>query len=71
MRRTPVPRAHVDTRMLEELRTGWTYVAGFAPVRALLLIVALAGVAGMPYAMLMPVIASKVLHGGARTRWGY
>jgi MFS family permease len=67
MRRTPTPRAHVDTRMIEELRTGWSYVAGFAPVRALLLIVALAGVAGMPYATLMPVIASKVLHGGAHT----
>jgi len=67
MRRTPVQKALVDTHMLEELRTGWTYVAGFPPVRALLLLVALAGVAGMPYATLMPVIASKVLHGGPHT----
>jgi len=67
MRRTPVTKAVIDTKMLEELRTGWTYVSRFAPVRALLLIVALAGVAGMPYATLMPVIASKVLHGGAHT----
>ena len=67
MRRTPATKADIDTHMLEELRTGWTYVAGFAPVRALLLIVALAGLAGMPYATLMPVIASKVLHGGAHT----
>jgi predicted MFS family arabinose efflux permease len=67
MRRTPAEKAHVDTRMLEELRTGWTYVSRFPPVRALLLIVALAGLAGMPYATLMPVIASKVLHGGAHT----
>jgi len=67
MRRTPMQKAHVDTRMLEELRTGWKYVAGFPPVRALLLLVALAGFAGMPYATLMPVIASKVLHGGPHT----
>jgi MFS family permease len=67
MRRTPVQKAHVDTHMLEELRTGWKYVAGFPPVRALLLLVALAGFAGMPYATLMPVIASKVLHGGPHT----
>jgi MFS family permease len=67
MRRTPAKKAVIDTRMLEELRTGWTYVSRFAPVRALLLIVALAGVAGMPYATLMPVIASKALHGGAHT----
>jgi MFS family permease len=67
MRLTPARKADIDTRMLEELRTGWSYVAGFAPVRALLLIVALAGLAGMPYATLMPVIASKVLHGGPHT----
>jgi MFS family permease len=67
MQRTLAPRAKVDMRMLEELRTGWKYVAGFAPVRALLLIIALVGVMGMPYATLMPVIASKVLHGGPHT----
>jgi len=65
---TPAKKAGViDTHMLEELRTGWKYVAGFAPVRALLLSVALVGLAGMPYATLMPVIASKVLHGGPHT----
>lgn len=64
---TPMQRARVDTRMIEELRTGWRYVAGFPPVRALLLIVALIGTMGMPYATLMPVIASKVLHGGPHT----
>src|SRR5207302_10407462 len=67
MRRTRVVRGVIDTRMLEELRTGWTYVSRFPPVRALLLIVALVGLAGMPYATLMPVIASKVLHGGPHT----
>ncbi len=64
MRRTPPAKAVIDTRMLEELRTGWTYVSRFAPVRALLLLVGLAGVMGMPYATLMPVIVAKVLHGG-------
>ena len=67
MRLTPMRKANIDTHMLEELRTGWKYVAGFAPVRALLLMVALVGVMGMPYATLMPVIASKVLHGGPHT----
>ncbi len=67
MQRTPAKRAKVDTHMLDELRTGWRYVAGFAPVRALLLNVALVAMMGMPYATLMPVIASKVLHGGPHT----
>src|SRR5690349_5061964 len=50
--------------MLDELRHGVRYVFGFAPVRELLLNVALIGTLGMPYAVLMPVFASKVLGGG-------
>ncbi|HEY6136471.1 MAG TPA: MFS transporter [Thermoanaerobaculia bacterium] len=53
--------------MLDELRHGVRYVFGFAPVRELLLNVALIGTMGMPYAVLMPVFASKILHGGPHT----
>jgi MFS family permease len=54
-------------RIVDELRSGVGYVFGFAPVRELLLNVALIGTMGMPYAVLMPVFASKVLHGGPHT----
>ena len=54
-------------RMLEELKSGVRYVLGFAPVRALLGNVALVGLMAMPYTVLLPVFASKVLHGGAHT----
>jgi MFS family permease len=57
----------VRARVLEELQSGVRYVFGFAPVRELLLNVALVGTMGMPYAVLMPVFASKVLHGGPHT----
>lgn len=67
MRLTTTRKANVDTHMIEELRTGWTYVSRFPPVRALLLSVALAGMMGMPYMTLMPVIVAKVLHGGPHT----
>ena len=67
MRLTPVRRAEIDTRVLEELREGWNYVARFPPVRALLLSISIVSIAGMPYATLMPVIASQVLHGGPNT----
>jgi MFS family permease len=53
--------------MLDELRAGLRYVAGFEPVSALLLQVTIVSVMGMPYAVLMPVIAAKVLHGGPHT----
>ena len=59
------PRARA--RMLEELHSGVRYVLGFPPVRELLINVALIGTMGMPYAVLMPVFASKVLHGGPHT----
>ena len=62
-------RAIVRTgsRMIEELNSGFRYAYRFAPVRELLLNVALIGTMGMPYAVLMPVFASKILHGGAHT----
>jgi MFS family permease len=49
------------------LAAGYAYVAGFAPVRSGLLLVALISTLGMPYQVLMPVMASDVLGGGAHT----
>lgn len=60
------PRTSV-TRILEELRTGFSYVGRFPPVRDSLLLIALVATMGMPYTVLMPAIAANVLHGGAHT----
>jgi len=67
MRMIREPSMRPRMNMMEELRSGATYAFGFAPVREILLNVALIGTMGMPYATLMPVIASKVLHGGPHT----
>ena len=53
--------------ILEELKEGWTYVAGFAPVRTVLLLFGIVSFIGVPYPVLMPVFASKLLHGGPHT----
>jgi MFS family permease len=53
--------------MLEELRTGFEYVTRFAPVRTALILLALVSLMGMPYTVLMPMIATETLHGGAHT----
>jgi MFS family permease len=53
--------------MIDELRAGYHYVVGFAPVRSALLLLALVSTMGMPYTVLMPVIATKSFHGGAHT----
>ena len=67
MRVSRLETARRDTRILEELRQGFRYVGGFAPVRSALLLLALVSTMGMPYTVLMPAIASRVLHGGPHT----
>ncbi len=49
-------------RILEGLR----YAARTEPIRALLLLLGLVSLAGMPYAVLMPIFADQILHTGAR-----
>ncbi len=46
------------------LREGFTYAFGFGPIRAILLLLALVSLMGMPYMVLMPVFAKDFLHGG-------
>ena len=51
----------------QELKEGWHYVAGFVPIRSILLLLGLVSLVGMPYTVLMPLFAGRVLHGGAHT----
>jgi MFS family permease len=51
----------------QELSTGWSYVSSFVPIRSILLLLSLLSLVGMPYTVLMPVFAARVLHGGAHT----
>jgi predicted MFS family arabinose efflux permease len=44
---------------------GFRFVIRTAPVRALLLLLGIVSFAGMPYAVLMPIFAESILHGGA------
>jgi len=53
--------------MGQQLREGWTYVAGFLPIRYILLLLALVSLVGMPYTVLMPVVATEMLGGGPTT----
>lgn len=46
---------------------GFSYAFGFSPIRALLLLMALVSLMGMPYMVLVPIFATKILHGGAET----
>jgi MFS family permease len=55
------------TSMLTELQAGWTYVAEFLPIRTILMLFALISLMGMPFVVLMPIFAKKVLGGGPHT----
>jgi MFS family permease len=58
------PAAHAP--VWQGIREGFAYAFGFPPIRALLLLLALVSLAGMPYTVLMPVFA-EALGGGAST----
>jgi MFS family permease len=45
---------------------GFRFVRHTAPIRDLLLLVGLVSLVAMPYTVLMPIFADKILHGGAR-----
>ncbi len=45
---------------------GFRFAAHTGPIRALLLLLGLVSVTGMPYAVLMPVFADRIFHSGAR-----
>ena len=51
---------------LANIVEGFRFVARTAPVRALLLLLGLVSLAGMPYSVLMPVFADQILHGGPK-----
>ncbi|MFZ0538734.1 MAG: MFS transporter [Candidatus Sulfotelmatobacter sp.] len=51
---------------LEHMMEGFRFVNRTAPIRALLLLLGLVSLVGMPYVVLMPIFADKILHGGAQ-----
>jgi len=67
MRVATVKIDYKNTNILYELKEGFNYVFGFVPIRAVILFLGLMSLMGMPYAVLMPVFAKEILHGGPHT----
>ena len=55
-----------DGSQLQHILEGFRFAMSTGPIRALLLLLGLVSLVGMPYTVLMPVFADKILHGGAR-----
>lgn len=49
---------------LFHLMEGFHYVGRTGPIRTLLLLLGVVSLTGMPYAVLMPIFADRILHGG-------
>ncbi|MGA9062958.1 MAG: MFS transporter [Terracidiphilus sp.] len=68
MMRLNVPAARrAATSTFHELKEGWSYVSGFLPIRTILTLFAVVSLMGMPFVVLMPIFAARVLHGGPHT----
>ncbi len=63
--------AHVPDRQtlstMARIAEGFRFAWGNVPIRALLLLLGIVSLTGMPYSVLMPVFADRILHGGARS----
>jgi MFS family permease len=55
---------HHPPPMWRGMVEGFRYAFGFAPIRTVLLLLALVSFMGMPYTVLMPIFAADILQGG-------
>jgi MFS family permease len=51
----------------QQIKGGFRYAFGLAPIKYIILLLALVSLTGMPYVVLMPIFARDILHGGPST----
>ena len=59
-------RVSANTSPWEHIREGFQFVERTAPIRALLMLLGVVSMTGMPYVVLMPIFADKILHSGGQ-----
>jgi MFS family permease len=69
MRLPPRPAPGVRQPVWHGLREGFVYVAGHAPIRAILILVSAVSLLGLPYAVLLPIYARETF-GDDPTHYG-
>jgi MFS family permease len=60
------PRVSAETSPFEHIIEGFRFVSRTAPIRALLELLGVVSVTGMPYVVLMPIFAARILHSGGQ-----
>src|SRR6201987_2079226 len=66
MKVNAAPRVSAQTSPFEHILEGFRFVNRTAPIRALLLLLGVVSVTGMPYVVLMPIFAARILHSGGQ-----
>jgi MFS family permease len=59
-------RVSDETSPWEHIIEGFQFVNRTAPIRALLILLGLVSITGMPYVVLMPIFADRILHSGGQ-----
>ena len=59
-------KASLHSSPMEHIIEGFQFVSRTAPIRALLILLGLVSVTGMPYVVLMPIFADRILHNGGQ-----
>ena len=67
MKLAPAEAAVRSASALADIIEGFRFVRNTAPIQALLLLLGLMSLMGMPYSVLMPIFADRILGGGARS----
>jgi len=62
----PPARVSAKTSPWVHIKEGFQFVNRTAPIRALMVLLGLVSVVGMPYAVLMPIFADRILHHGGQ-----
>jgi MFS family permease len=65
VQRTTVERHSASP--FEHIAEGFRFVSNTAPIRVILMLLGLVSLVAMPYSVLMPIFAERILHGDART----
>ncbi len=66
MKLAPFIRPEIVASPFEHIAEGFRFVMKTKPIRALLLLLGCISLLALPYSVLMPIFADKILHGGAR-----
>ena len=61
------PRPRHAGGPVAEMREGWDYATSSVPIRSIISLLALVSLIGVPYTVLIPLYAGKILNGGPHT----